>query len=1440
MSTPPPGPHPPYTVPRDGTSQPGRRPEALDPTSAPLDARTLPQLLAYVAELGKRLRWYGEDDRPDGTWDRLLGADGATDEARQRLAAYAQDPALVLPAPAQPHVVLLLAALRLLGLARARLNALPARHLDFYQREVLQLRPRPPEPDRVHVLAAPGAGQPRAWLPQGSLLAAGQDAGGHAQVYATLHDLTLSRVRVAERRSVCAEVRVTDPAAVRRDTKRTPGDTFMDLLRLALGDPAPGDALPPASLTPDPGSTLEIVDSFVTETLAKWLGFACAAPPSNGVYLDFWELRELVALKQRERVSEGQWERINGWLELAGRRRAPGFSFSTFKDFVPADFSRNLARALPDLDCSPPALPAIGSMVLARKDLAGYLSVIERIEAYFHMPAESLRFLIQQAWPALAPPKQEGPEEGLRLWRRTDAILAAARAAKACDQRRKALSAQRKAAIAAGRDGLMALLAAALERPPDQPNLLEDALAQLKAPLDKALLRQAGKSPPTSDEDWRRLESVAERIQRARLGDAAAPPPVKREWIALHAYADATAVVPVRADGRSVPPPSGSPWRTFGMAPDREAYGRPPDPVLGWAISSPVLTLRQGRRCIELSLQFAALDNAQKTAVVKRVGADLESCSTGPFMVEISTADGWAAADKAQLSLREDAPALVGDGPSNEPRNQSGKPSPLTLHLCLGFLPSAPPIAAAPGLGIASPWPALRVMLRPRWDGAIERYRSDYPLLRALTLTGIACKVTVGDPPPDPKDKPTTPPATPDPEAGLTAPLLRNDGGVLDPSKPFEPFGPRPAVGSRLVIADPELAVKRLDALWLDCVWLGVPAQELVTWYDGYAALKNRSNAVFTVQAALVDRCSAYPIGTDQAHTDPVGLFDANDATKPHRLLFAAVDAARPGAPPALDLPPPTDPTRWPRYLRLELTPVDFQGVVYPAEAARRAQETATWWAASPHPAGDPPKPLNPPFVPQLKRLGIGYSACTQWCAADGKGLNSGDALFHIHPFGTGRPQAGADGTIPFLPADDALGALYLGLDGVAAPQRLSLLFALAEGSADPDLPPAPVRWAYLDGDHWVDLDRGQVRRDDTRGLIQSGTVELDLPPAAPPTRLPAGRYWLRLAVDADPRGLCDTVAILTNAVAAQFVDRGNDPAHYHAPLPAGRIEGPVRPIPGLGTLSQPYTSFGGRPAESPAGLATRAAERLRHRRRALTCWDYERLALARFPSLYKVKCLPAGPGDDPADLGLVRVVVIPDLRGRLPCDPFGPKASADRIAEIADYLQGLAATGARIEVRNADFLPVRVRVGIRFKDDCDVAIACAESIERLNRALSPWAFDAQADIAIGGAIYANSLVDILERHPGVRYVRTIHLFRFDAERRRFVHKKPPASNSTDGYCIAALTSHQVLVAAGDHVIDVISRDVDPEQPWEGIGYMKIGIDFEIARTPVKHLDDQP
>ena len=323
---------------------------------------------------------------------------------------------------------------------------------------------------------------------------------------------------------------------------------------------------------------------------------------------------------------------------------------------------------------------------------------------------------------------------------------------------------------------------------------------------------------------------------------------------------------------------------------------------------------------------------------------------------------------------------------------------------------------------------------------------------------------------------------------------------------------------------------------------------------------------------------------------------------------------------------------------------------------------------------------------------------------------------------------------------------------------------------------------------------------------------------------MPDGLYWIRAAIARSADSVCDLVEIHANAALATFDDSGNAPDHLSAPLPPARITETAAPVPEIAAIRQPYTSFGGQMAEQDASFYVRVSERLRHKQRALTPWDYERLVLERFPQLYKVKCVRADPVANPRQPGRVDLIVIPDIKNRMPFDPFEPKAPADLIRDIDSFLQDKTPAFARLEVKNAYYVAVKVRCGVRFLPGRDQSFYRKRLNDELNRFLSPWAYEEGADLEIGGNVYANSIINFIEQRDYVDYVAQLELFTSADDGRTFT-----LVPQTDDYHVSAQRPDGVLVAARDHQFDVISHADYRVEVFSGINYMQIGFDFIVA-----------
>jgi CarboxypepD_reg-like domain len=206
-------------------------------------------------------------------------------------------------------------------------------------------------------------------------------------------------------------------------------------------------------------------------------------------------------------------------------------------------------------------------------------------------------------------------------------------------------------------------------------------------------------------------------------------------------------------------------------------------------------------------------------------------------------------------------------------------------------------------------------------------------------------------------------------------------------------------------------------------------------------------------------------------------------------------------------------------------------------------------------------------------------------------------------------------------------GMLFVGLEKAMPLQSVSLLFQFAEGSAqDEDNDPPIIRWSYLTNNEWRPMRGEDVVSDGTYGFQTTGIVKLNIPADATSnnTIITNGLHWFAVSVSENAHRIPQLVNVVAQAAEAVFEDNDNDQQHFATALPAGSITKLVVKVAQVSKVEQPFASYDGKHKEVSKEFYTRVSERLRHKGRAINSWDYEHLVLDRFPSIYKIKCITA------------------------------------------------------------------------------------------------------------------------------------------------------------------------------------------------------------------------
>ncbi|WMJ72684.1 baseplate J/gp47 family protein [Cytophagaceae bacterium ABcell3] len=580
---------------------------------------------------------------------------------------------------------------------------------------------------------------------------------------------------------------------------------------------------------------------------------------------------------------------------------------------------------------------------------------------------------------------------------------------------------------------------------------------------------------------------------------------------------------------------------------------------------------------------------------------------------------------------------------------------------------------------------------------------------------------------------------------------LENSFGPLDPQRPFFPFTPRPVKGGYFQVSYAEALQKNPESITVEMDWVNLP-DDFKKLYEAYdAGVEGSSYFTFTEAGASNDKHLLFQ-GSHFNYEFTTGLD---------------------------------------KDLKVKLTET-FLHEIYPRIYTQKAINLG---------CGD--KLPNEPYTPLAENISLSYKATLTVDLNEG---NDGKALFfHELPFGYVQkfPRTSQEeSSFNLLPDYDYGGELYIGLENASPRQQISLLFQLTEGSENPlsvDRSAGErVEWAFLSKNVWRELPPESILKDQTNNFLQSGIFRCVLPVGADVanTVLPTGYHWLRarkkkISYDA----VCEFVDVKAQVVEAKFEDNGNNTGHLEHGLSEETISNLTRRVSAFKGIAQPFPSFGGRLPEADLSFYRRVSERLRHKNRTVSLWDYEHMVLENFPRIYKVKCLNHTSGDNYQSPGYIEIVVIPDTVNQKVYDMFQPRVSQAVRDQIQDFVSARSSFHVRVKVLNPLYREVKVKLKVKFKAGYEENYYRQEIRQEINRFLAPWAYEKETLPEFGNSLHKSLLIHFLEGLEYVDYLRDVEIQvkgsggEFDKVSSGFVQDSNPKA---------------ILVPADRHSVDLV------------------------------------
>jgi hypothetical protein len=871
-------------------------------------------------------------------------------------------------------------------------------------------------------------------------------------------------------------------------------------------------------------------------------------------------------------------------------------------------------------------------------------------------------------------------------------------------------------------------------------------------------------------------------------------------------------------------------WRTFGrngfFGADR------PQADIGFAFASPVLFMAEGNRAVSVRLTFNKTLTGLSEPVLSKA-----------LRMQFSGEKAWIDPEKNDLKIPADTVTLGANQITINATVTSAQPAIVAYN------------ASKLGASFRTSWPVVRILLNNQNNSFLYSQLKDLVLVKAEVLVDVK---------------------------GVKNLVLFNDNAKLKADKPFEPFTNRPVSGSAFYIGSTEVFSKKLDSVDVDITWQGLPSCSLHTYYHNYIPAYNRNNLDFKADVSVIDGKNWIDMGPqrlfDEKALNSVATIQGKDIEKqigPTTTVAATVSTTLKVSSPLIltlllySAPPneqrritidvsalkniPRDSNMAPAtavddktfkgFMRLELTGVDFGHKDYAVSLTK-------------HIVANDKIVVNVPYTPTVKEIALNYksSVTVDFSQNTQETFNNRiDQFYHVQPFGVNEihPFIFIKPTpISLVPQFKEEGNLYIGLKGLKPAQILSVLFKVSEGSANPDFAKQQVQWSYLVNNQWVEFPKLKVLAEGTNGLLTSGIVSFDVPSTATNdnTILTSGLYWIRASVTDFSGAVCDLVDVKAQAVMATFLDNENDPEHLRLPLPAETVKKFLESNPAIPKVAQPFASFGGKVKEQSTDFYIRVSERLRHKHRAVTIWDYERLVLEKFPSVYKVKCI-SHTEDKPALYsevapGHVTLITVSNLRNKNVVNPLQPKTSLTLMDEIHTYITSLTSCWVELDVRNPEFEEIRTTFNVRFLPGFDNGFYGDKLNEDLKKFLSPWSYDSGADITFGGKIHKSSILKFVEEQE---YVDFVSCFRMDHITATQVFADIDEAVTTSAASVlVSVTQHTIAVLESDDCAcddniqvnqimpaDDVTCDVrTPTPPQKGIGSDELNENFIVGYSP--------
>ncbi len=820
---------------------------------------------------------------------------------------------------------------------------------------------------------------------------------------------------------------------------------------------------------------------------------------------------------------------------------------------------------------------------------------------------------------------------------------------------------------------------------------------------------------------------------------------------------------------------------------------------IGFAVASSVLEMQEGIREIHLLIKFRSdsvynfnnliRDIARNKGIPKE--AVLTNIFRNAFDIELSGEEAWILAENYSIQ------------PQDIHEN-------ITFQLSIYLNANQPSIVPYQkeilGGNYPTTLPVLRLML------AHEDALFPYAFLQDFVLESIDIHAKV---------------------VGHQTLSIYNEEGLVDNSGPFTPFSAAPQLNSYLLLGSVELFKKELQQLQINIEWnnLNHVEGDFGEYYEAYD--EELTNDSFKIGISALSKRHFLPEEADQQE---FSLFQTEEEDLSNYTTLTGIELQKMDIQADFDLteiPPFSNDTKLGYFKLILKSPQMAFGLrafpnLFAKAALENSQSSFFSWGKSAPKISLP----NEPFVPVIKKLSVDYEASST-IFFDAKDIHYNksekqEQFFHIHPFGQ-LPIQGGKASLPYLmPHFNADAYLYIGIKDAVPGEELTILFDLEESRKHSTKNNLQTNWFYLAADEWHPFKREEIITDGTINFTQTGIVHLTIPQEIRNDNqlLDSGMFWLAVEARGNLEVLGHLKKIVPHVVSTAWVKNEFGKAFTNT--------GEAHPIDDLAlqqaavqAVQQVIPFFGERAPEQKEHFYMRVSERLRHKNRGVTTWDYEHLVLQHFPDIRQVQCVRPLSDSNFVAAGQVKVVVVPQT----PTTNLFPKASYHQLDMIQRFLEQHASHFAEVAVINPVYEDVVINCAIVLKkgEQNDHGRYLHQLREELTHFICPWLKGGLINFNTG--IKKNDILSFIEHLPFVDFVSAFSIVHITKDKQSGYRFYDSATANGNMDMIYPSTPWSILVPANKHNFQILQDETYLSAQTNTIEQMRLGTDFIIGEA---------